>query len=395
MKDTDPKIAIHSRLTSLDAFRGLVIIIMIFVNYCAGLKDIPSWLYHATATEDRYTFVDLVFPGFLLITGVSIPFSFKNKTDCSYLDVFKRLFLRTSSLVFLGVVMVSLPDYSSTHSGISKHTWQFFFYSSVFLLWTKPFEYQNFFNTARIVAALIILYLLFIFRKEDHTWLSHSWWGILGKIGWASLGASLIYMLCGNKKNYLWIFFGLILTIYINRKHSSSLDFLSISNDFFPLPTIFGTHTLIVLTGVMIGVILIDSSSKINHKCYEIITLGIGLTVMGYLIRPLHTISKIQGTDAYALVSSGINCLSFCLLYFLIEAKGLKSPKMLVSIGKNPIVAYLMPNIFSSLFYFLGLPYAYMKYGVGIKGLANCLALTFAMIALTHLFTKLKITPRL
>src|ERR1700704_6524051 len=67
------------RLTSLDAFRGLVILTMIFVNFLAGVSDIPSWAKHTPDKVDGYTFVDLVFPGFLFIVGVAIPLALQNR----------------------------------------------------------------------------------------------------------------------------------------------------------------------------------------------------------------------------------------------------------------------------------------------------------------------------
>ena len=63
------------RFASLDAFRGFVILTMIWVNYCAGIKGLPAWMEHAPSDLDGYTFVDLVFPGFLFIVGMAIPFA--------------------------------------------------------------------------------------------------------------------------------------------------------------------------------------------------------------------------------------------------------------------------------------------------------------------------------
>jgi predicted acyltransferase len=51
-------------LASLDAYRGFVILTMIFVNYLAGIEDIPRWAKHLKADEDGYTFVNVVFSGF-------------------------------------------------------------------------------------------------------------------------------------------------------------------------------------------------------------------------------------------------------------------------------------------------------------------------------------------
>ena len=63
------------RLLSLDAFRGLVIAAMVWVNYIAGMPGIPYWLEHASARADGITLPDTVFPAFLFIVGVAVPLS--------------------------------------------------------------------------------------------------------------------------------------------------------------------------------------------------------------------------------------------------------------------------------------------------------------------------------
>src|SRR4051794_36471968 len=67
-----------ARISSVDALRGLVMFTMIFVNDLAGGSHVPNWMVHYS---DRHrsgsgmTFVDLVFPGFLFIVGMSIAIS--------------------------------------------------------------------------------------------------------------------------------------------------------------------------------------------------------------------------------------------------------------------------------------------------------------------------------
>src|SRR5882757_8434616 len=68
-----------ARITSIDALRGFVMFMMIFVNDLAGAgRLVPDWMVHFS---DRHrggsgmTFVDLVFPAFLFIVGMSVPLS--------------------------------------------------------------------------------------------------------------------------------------------------------------------------------------------------------------------------------------------------------------------------------------------------------------------------------
>src|SRR5579859_5549484 len=89
-----PAVPLYDRLPSLDAFRGFVIAAMVFVN---NLGDgVPPWMKHANdvggPNVDWYTFVDLVFPGFLFMVGFSIPLSFFSKIGqgVSFLKLFWR-----------------------------------------------------------------------------------------------------------------------------------------------------------------------------------------------------------------------------------------------------------------------------------------------------------------
>src|SRR5207247_10473636 len=76
-----PSAALPPRIMSIDALRGLVMFTMIYVNDIAGADHVPDWMVHYS---DRHrgsgmTFVDLVFPAFLFIVGLSIPFGLRDR----------------------------------------------------------------------------------------------------------------------------------------------------------------------------------------------------------------------------------------------------------------------------------------------------------------------------
>src|SRR3990172_5485978 len=62
------------RVFSIDVFRGLTMLLMIFVNELdmADIKEVPWWMKHAsfsTRTPDYMTFPDVIAPAFLFIVG--------------------------------------------------------------------------------------------------------------------------------------------------------------------------------------------------------------------------------------------------------------------------------------------------------------------------------------
>ena len=69
----------QKRIFSIDVFRAITMLMMIFVNDFWSLKGIPLWLEHARSDQDFLGFSDIVFPCFLFIVGMSIPYAIKNR----------------------------------------------------------------------------------------------------------------------------------------------------------------------------------------------------------------------------------------------------------------------------------------------------------------------------
>jgi predicted acyltransferase len=101
----------QGRLTSLDAFRGLTIAGMILVNNPGSWGHVYPPLLHAE--WHGWTPTDLVFPFFLFIVGVSVPFSFAKRLERG--DSRRALFLhilRRSAILFgLGIFMAAFPRF--------------------------------------------------------------------------------------------------------------------------------------------------------------------------------------------------------------------------------------------------------------------------------------------
>src|SRR6266550_2078323 len=126
------------RVLSIDAFRGITILVMIFVNELAGVSGVPPWMKHMPADADAMTFVDVVFPAFLFIVGMSIPFALNyrlSKGDTPF-QLFKHITSRTIGLLVLGVFMVNAEDgYNEEAMGMSIYLWSLLFYIAVILVW--------------------------------------------------------------------------------------------------------------------------------------------------------------------------------------------------------------------------------------------------------------------
>ena len=73
------KIDFTQRNVGIDLFRALTMFVMIFVNDFWKIHDVPHWLEHAKRGEDFLGLADVVYPCFLFVVGMSIPFAIERR----------------------------------------------------------------------------------------------------------------------------------------------------------------------------------------------------------------------------------------------------------------------------------------------------------------------------
>ncbi|XP_069493765.1 heparan-alpha-glucosaminide N-acetyltransferase [Ambystoma mexicanum] len=96
-----------NRLRSLDTFRGLSLIIMVFVNYGGG-----KYWFFKHESWNGLTLADLVFPWFVFIMGTSISLSLNTLLlkGCSKRKLFTKVLWRSFQLFIIGVLVIN-PNY--------------------------------------------------------------------------------------------------------------------------------------------------------------------------------------------------------------------------------------------------------------------------------------------
>ena len=90
------------RINSLDAFRGLSLTLMIFVNYGGG-----GYYFFNHSTWNGLTVADLLFPWFVWIMGVTVGATFKAPLKGGVCGKLGKVFGRCLRLFFLGLLLNS------------------------------------------------------------------------------------------------------------------------------------------------------------------------------------------------------------------------------------------------------------------------------------------------
>lgn len=99
------------RLVSLDAFRGITIAGMILVNNPGSWKHVYAPLGHAP--WNGWTPTDLIFPFFLFIVGVAMPFAMERRLaqGAGRGRLLGQVFRRSAILFALGLIMAGFPNW--------------------------------------------------------------------------------------------------------------------------------------------------------------------------------------------------------------------------------------------------------------------------------------------
>jgi len=205
MNDSKPK---SNRILSIDIMRGLTLFLMLFVNDLFE-PGVPGWMVHTKGNIDGMGLADWVFPGFLFMVGMSIPYAISSrmKSGETKWKVFLHILIRTASLLLIGVLMLNSERLNPELSGISKSLFAILMYIFIFLIWNKYPEnskLKKLFPGLKILGILGLGTLAFIFKAGEAghvTWFETGWWGILGLIGWGYLVAATASLFIGSK---LW-----------------------------------------------------------------------------------------------------------------------------------------------------------------------------------------------
>lgn len=390
------------RILSIDIMRGLTLFLMLFVNdlYEPG---VPRWLMHTEGSVDGMGLADWVFPGFLFMVGMSIPYAIasRRKNGESTLQIFAHILMRTVSLLVIGVLMLNTGRINPELSGIDNNLWAVLLYLSVFLIWNAYPQNPSrryLYGGLKVLgmAGLILLVAIFKAGKaDDPSWLRIEWWGILGLIGWGYFVAATACLFLNSKLwavAFLWaVFIGLNILSQLGL--TGWLDFL---NPAFGVIT-DGNVPSIVLAGLTVSLVLTHKELGLKKIVWITIVLGVVCLGIGFFLRNWFILSKIYGTPSWAMVCNGISMLLYALLFLLIDIKGKnKWAVMFGEAGKNSLTTYLAPDVIYFICWGMGFHIFFYKQNANqLLAVAGSLGWALAMIGFSILLSKINIRLKL
>lgn len=390
------------RIESVDIMRGLTLLLMLFVNDL-NMKVAPAWLGHMAADFDGMGLADWVFPGFLFIVGMAIPFALSGRISKGepISKVILHILVRTVSLLIIGILMLNTGRVNPETTGMSRNLWALLMYLSVFLVWNDypAGRGKLLHKILRAAGAATLIFLVIVFRSgatDDPGWIITGWWGILGLIGWGYLAASLIWL--GTRDSVTRTAIAVIFFLFLNILDAAG--FLGFLDQVRPVLGIIiqGNVPLIVLTGMLAGVLLRKMNDQGNKRIIMVfVTLGILSLAIGFILRNWFIISKIMATPSWGMICSGISFLVFALIYWLADVKGLKKWASFVRpAGRHSLTTYLAPDILYHAIWMSSVPILiYKQSSEPLIVITGSIVWALLMAGLTALLAKVNIRLKL
>ena len=310
------------RIISIDALRGFDMFWIIsggfFFRSLFRLTDDPvsqalaNQLHHSK--WHGFTFEDLIFPLFLFIVGLSMPFSLTKRIDRgdSRRNLYIHIIKRTLILFVLGLICNGLLNFNfgeMRYAGVLQRISLCYFFTALIVMNTRV--------KGQAVWAGLILVI---------------YWAAMKLIPVPNFGAGVLTPE-GNLSGYLDRLF--LPGRFCCYKFGDNEGFLS------TVPAVATT-----LLGVLNGHWL-RSSFMPDRKVKGLLAAGAASLIIALLWNFLFPINKLIWSSSYVLFAGGLSMFLLALFYWLIDVRGYRKWVFpFVVIGLNPITIYVAQGVF-------------------------------------------------
>ena len=271
---------------------------------------------------------DLIFPLFVFMAGVSTPFSIGGKLEkgADKSQIARKIITRGLILVLLGVIY---------NNG----------------LFVKAFQDTRFPSVlGRIGLAGMFAQLIYVYAKPrtQYIWfvgILLGYWAAMMLIPVPGCGAGVLTMECN-------------LASYIDRQLVPGHLYKTIHDPeglFSTIPAICNA-----LLGIFAGVFLRTHGKTGNQKALQLLGVGVGFVLLGWLWNFVFPINKNLWTSSFMLVTGGLSLTLLSIFYWIIDVKDIKGWTFFFTIiGMNSILIYLAVKFidfgYAARFFFGGL----------------------------------------
>jgi heparan-alpha-glucosaminide N-acetyltransferase len=404
--DATHPVTAKPRILSLDIFRGLNLALMIFVNELASIHGLPWWTYHAPADVNVMTYVDMVYPGFLLIVGMSLPLALRSRIQRGdkTLALSWYIVLRSAALIVLGLILANggEGDAARMH-GLGPFAWTLLALLAAFLIWfdypkTEVAQQQRRYRLLRCCGVLLLAVLAVLYRHTDPdshitSWLSFSYPEILGLIGYTYLVCGFCYLLT---RRWLWAplawFFAFLLLNIL-----SAAKIVNTTHPWWVWPPQNGSQPALVFAGVIITTLffLEPRCNTFLRKAAPTLAFGVIAAIAAWLLIPLG-ISKIRATPTWVLFTIAACGAIYSALYYVCDVKKLTAWAAPVrSAGSNTLLTYLLPDLWYFILSAIGVTWLAKHINYGAAGVLRAVLFTFLMLGVSALLTRRKVRLQL
>lgn len=387
------------RNTAIDLLRAFTMMLMVFVNDSWTITGVPHWMEHAAVGEDMLGLADIVFPSFLFVVGMSIPYAFHNMVKRGYTDkqILSHVFQRSFTLLLMGA-FICHSEYDINTFYPKGLYWLLMVLG--FLLCFNHYGKENRFATyGKILGAIVLLFIGITSRNGEGGLFAAHWWGILGSIGWTYMMCALAYYFFNDRKKVLagiWIVLLLVNILLCSTRESLGLGgdaLLNLSRPNFINDVLGIFHTgsasgqILTMSGILFVELYVQKRQDKTAKAQWIFAfcLAVILLVAGLLSNHVYIISKIGGTLPWILLVMSIDVVMYKVCQLLAPSEK-KLQFILQGAGKACLTCYMIPYVFYGIFHALNIPWSVVDFG-----LAKSVVFVFACVGITYGLGKLNI----
>ncbi len=310
----EPAASGPARLISLDVFRGLTIAGMILVNNAGDWSHVYPALAHVE--WDGWTPTDLVFPFFLFIVGVAMPFSFSKRLAKgeSRGKLLKHVFARSLILIALGMLLSGIPNFDFSHRLILNVLQRI---GLIYLMAGTIFLFTDVVSQAVVAVSCVVIYWILMLAVPVPGYGA----GVLAPVGnmWWYVDKVLLQ---GWHQH--------LLVVGQYRLHHAE-GILSL------IPSIST-----VLLGSLTGHYLRSGRSGIEKAAGMLVFGNFGILI-GSVMAIWFPINKLLWSSSYVVFTAGVALEVLGVCYWLVDVRGFKKwTQPFLVLGSNAITSFFL-----------------------------------------------------